>query len=307
MVRPVGLWMAIALGLSACGSASEAVPMTRDRCEAQPGFVFVPGGEFIAGSDQTERDYGYAISAQAIADSPAEIAAAAQRLRDRRWFELEGDRRRESLAAFCLQAHLVTQQAYAEFVTATAHRSPDITAEEYQTQGFLVHPYADVVPYLWREGQFPDGLANHPVVLVSYDDALAYAQWRGEQDGGVYRLPTAAEWEKTARTDDGRYFPWGNEWQDDATHWAQSAPYGTSAIARYPSSRSAYGAEDMAGNVFEYTSTLRSRQAETVAVMKGCSWDDLPGFCRAAYEHTRPVDSRHILFGFRLVLTATEN
>ena len=196
MVRPVGLWMAIALGLSACGSASEAVPMTRDRCEAQPGFVFVPGGEFIAGSDQTERDYGYAISAQAIADSPAEIAAAAQRLRDRRWFELEGDRRRESLAAFCLQTHLVTQQDYAEFVTATAHRSPGITAEEYQTQGFLVHPYADVVPYLWREGQFPEGLGEHPVVLVSYDDALAYAQWRGEQDGGVYRLPTAAEWEK---------------------------------------------------------------------------------------------------------------
>ena len=55
----------------------------------------------------------------------------------------------------------------------------------------------------------------------------------------------------------------------------------------------------MAGNVFEYTSTLRSQ--DTLSIMKGYSWDDLPGFCRAAYQHTRPVDSRHILFGFRLV------
>jgi len=306
MGRQIGL-LIVLLGLVACGTTSEAVPMTRDRCAAQPGFVFVPGGEFIAGSDQAERDYGYAISAQAIADSPDAIAAAEQRLRDRRWFEFEGDRRRETLAAFCLQANLVAQQDYAEFVAATGHRPPGITAEEYQEQGFLVHPYEDVVPYLWRDGTFPQGLAEHPVVLVSYDDALAYAEWRGAQDGVAYRLPTAAEWEKAARSDDGRYFPWGSEWQDDATHWAQSEPFGTSAIARYPRSRSVYGAADMAGNVFEYTSTLRNRQEATVAVMKGCSWDDLPGFCRAAYEHTRPVDARHILFGFRLVLTPAEN
>lgn len=57
----------------------------------------------------------------------------------------------------------------------------------------------------------------------------------------------------------------------------------------------------MAGNVFEYTSTLKQQGVDTVSVMKGCSWDDLPGFCRAAYQHTRPIKSRHILFGFRLV------
>ncbi len=71
------------------------------------------------------------------------------------------------------------------------------------------------------------------------------------------------------------------------------------AIASFPLSKSTYGVEDMAGNVFEYTSTLQ--QQSTRAVMKGCSWDDLPGFCRAAYHHTRPISSRHILFGFRLV------
>jgi hypothetical protein len=63
----------------------------------------------------------------------------------------------------------------------------------------------------------------------------------------------------------------------------------------------------MAGNVFEYTATLRDTNRGRSSVMKSCSWDDLPGFCRAAYEHTRPVDSRHILLGFRLVVhTDTE-
>lgn len=302
MVGKITTLALAAWAIAACGSVSGGTPMTRDRCEAQPGFVFVPAGEFIAGSDQAERDYAYRISAEAIADSPDEVATAEQNLRDRRWFEFEGDRRRETLEPFCIQANLVTQQDYAEFVAATGHRNPGITATEYEVQGFLVHPYTDVEPYLWREGTLPEGLGNHPVVLVSYDDAVAYAEWRGSQDGVVYRLPTANEWEKTARIDDGRYFPWGHEWQADATHWAESNPYGTSAIAQYPLSQSPYGAEDMAGNVFEYTSTLRTRDSETFAVMKGCSWDDLPGFCRAAYEHTRPVDSRHILFGFRLVL-----
>ncbi|MEM9504163.1 MAG: SUMF1/EgtB/PvdO family nonheme iron enzyme [Cyanobacteria bacterium P01_E01_bin.43] len=289
--------------LSACSNASEAeTMMTRDRCAAQPGFVFMPAGAFITGSTPAERDYGYEISAQAIADSPEAIAAAEQGLRERRWFEFEADQQTTSLAAVCIQANLVTQQDYAAFVTATGHRAPSISAAEYQEQGFLVHPYEDVVPYLWQDNTLPGGLSEHPVVLASYDDAVAYAEWRGQQDGVQYRLPTAAEWEKTARGEDGRYFPWGNEWQDDATHWGQSIPFGTSVIARYPLSQSPYGAEDMAGNVFEFTSTLRERRGVTVSVMKGCSWDDLPGFCRAAYEHTRPTASRHILFGFRLVL-----
>ena len=293
------------LALSACSTESiepTQAPMTRDRCEAQSGFVFVPEGDFIAGSDRAERDYGYEISAAAVAQTPAETAQAEQRLRDRRWFEFEASRQTQTLPAFCVQANLITQQDYAQFVAATGHRDPGISEAEYQAQGFLVHPYEDVVPYLWTDGSFPEDRANHPVVLISYDDALAYAEWRGQQAGVTYRLPTAAEWEKAARGTDGRYFPWGNDWQPDATHWAQSDPYSTSAIARYPLSRSPYGAEDMAGNVFEFTATLRERRGTAVAVMKGCSWDDLPGFCRAAYEHTRPLTSRHILFGFRLVL-----
>lgn len=305
-------WIGTVAGLllaAACSAplaeapAITAAPMTRERCEEQPGFVFVPAGDFVAGSDRAERAYGYEISAIAAARTPAAIAQVEQRLRDRRWFEFEADRQTQTLEAFCIQANLVTQQNYADFVTATGHRLPGISEADYQTQGFLVHPYRDVIPYIWSRGTFPAGRSNHPVVLVSYEDAVTYAEWRGQQDGVTYRLPTALEWEKTARTNDGRYFPWGNEWQGNATQWAGSESYGTSEVAQYPLSRSPYGAEDMAGNVFEYTSTLRTRRGNQVSVMKGCSWDDSPGFCRAAYEHTRPVQSRHILFGFRLVMT----
>ena len=117
----------------------------------------------------------------------------------------------------------------------------------------------------------------------------------------VAGVPRRFRWEKAARGTDGRYFTWGNQWQDSATNWAGSGINGTNAIAAFPLSRSLYGVEDMAGNVFEYTSTLRHLGTQTLAVMKGCSWDDSPGFCRAAYQHTRPAASRHILFGFRLV------
>ncbi|MEM6590790.1 MAG: SUMF1/EgtB/PvdO family nonheme iron enzyme [Cyanobacteria bacterium P01_C01_bin.73] len=303
------LWLYLRLAvLAAClislayGCQSDG-PISRDRCLAQPGFVYIPAGAFIAGSDRAERDYAYQISAEASADGPEAIAEAEANLRQRRWFEFEPERQTLTLSALCIAQQPVTNRDYQAFVQATGHRSPRISAADYQVQGFLVHPYAEVEPYLWAAQQFPAGEADHPVVLVSYADAIAYAQWRGTQDGQSYRLPTAEEWEKAARGADGQYFPWGNQWQADATNWAQQGEYHTSPVNAYPLSRSPYSVDDMAGNVFEYTSTLEpGRDSQSEVVMKGCSWDDLPGFCRGAYRHKRPQSSRHILFGFRLVL-----
>ena len=279
---------------------TEAATITESQCGVLPGFSFVAAGPFQAGSTPEERDYGYQISAEAIADTPAAIAQAKQRLVDRQWFAGERSPTEVNLPAFCISTNLVTQADYQQFVEATNHRVPGISEADYQAQGFLVHPYEAVRPYLWQANRPPSDRQQHPVVLVSYADALAYAEWRGQQDGVTYRLPTELEWRKAASGNDGRYFPWGNQWQDDATNWGGSGLNSTSEIAAFPLSRSPDGVEDMAGNVFEFTSTLVDD--ETRAVMKGCSWDDLPGFCRAAYRHTRPVESRHILFGFRLVL-----
>lgn len=270
-------------------------------CEAEDTFVFIPEGSYLSGSSRQERDYGYQISAQAVAADPEGIATAEQRLRQQAWFEGEPDPAEIDLPSFCIARHLVTQQDYQQFIEATGHHSPGISAAEYQRQGFLVHPYEEVRNYLWQGSNFPTARAQHPVVLISHADALAYGEWLGAQDGWSYDLPTAQQWEKAARGSEGRYFPWGNVWQDDATNWGGNDPKGTAEIGAFPLSISPYGVEDMSGNVFEYTSTIRQRGDQLISVMKGCSWDDLPGFCRGSYQHTRPVESRHILFGFRLV------
>ncbi len=296
-----GIIMVLMLGCQVSQSASSSQTITRENCEQDKAFIYIPEGEFIQGSDRTERDYGYQISAQAITKSGNDLAPAEARLRKSRWFDRETARQTTSLRAFCLSRNLVTNEEYQEFIIATNRQPPGISEAEYQQQGFLVHPYTKVREFLWSDREYPQGKGKHPVVLVSYEDAVAYADWKSQKTGAKYRLPTAMEWEKAARSNDGRYFPWGNEWQDNGTNWAGSNLNYTSAIASYPLSKSPYGVEDMAGNVFEFTSTLKWQGTRTVSVMKGCSWDDLPGFCRAAYQHTRPIASRHILFGFRLV------
>ena len=294
--------VAIALIISSCNTspqANSAESITREECEADSNFVFVTGGEFILGSDRQERDFAYKISAQSIVTKDKDLAEAESDLRENSWFDRETSRQTASLDSFCLSRNLVTNQEYREFIRAANHPVPEISEADYQEQGFLVHPYDKVKEFLWNDNTYPTDTAEHPVVLVSYQDALAYAEWKQKTTGSNYRLPTAEEWEKAARGTDGKYFPWGNDWRDEATNAAVSGLNYTSAIATFLLSRSEYGIEDMAGNVFEYTSTL-DRQSDRV-VMKGCSWDDLPGFCRGAYFHTRPVDSKHILFGFRLV------
>ena len=296
----LGLAIAICLNISGCqASQSASSSITKQECEKDDSFVFIPEGEFIFGSDRTERDFAYNISARAVAKTEVGIEQAEQKLRETAWFEGESDRQSRSQPNYCISRNLVTNQEYQEFIKATKHRSPGITAEEYQQQGFLVHSYDKVREFLWQNETYPENTARHPVVLISYDDAIAYAEWKGKQTGSTYRLPTEEEWENAARGESGDYFPWGNDWQPEGTNYGQTGLNYTSEIASFPLSKSLYGVEDMAGNVFEYTSTLEQQGSR--AVMKGCSWDDLPGFCRAAYKHTRPVDSRHILFGFRLV------
>ena len=247
-------------------------------------LAFIPAGPFWMGSDAKERAYAYRIGGETA--------------RRNRWFDAEVPRRRVTLGAYAIDRYLVTNEDYQRFVQQAGHRAPSITEDEYQRQGYLVHPYEKVGAYLWRDRRHPDGRGNHPVVLVSLDDAIAYARWRSDEEGRRYRLPTESEWEKAARGTDGRYFPWGNRWRPELAN-AEYHIGGTTEVGSYRTGVSPYGCFDMAGNVFEWTS---SEFADGRAVMKGGgSWDDLPGVCRAAARHGRAKDARHILFGFRCV------
>ncbi len=302
------VWTLLVVSLmTACGQANSQVGLSDGiiqegqdaRCVENS--VYIERGRYVAGSDQDERDYAYRISAEALANSSEETVDVETRLRQQRWFDFEPDQGNRRMAAFCIDRNLVTNQEYQEFVLATGYHQPGITAENYQEQNMLVHSYQALRPYFWQGYQFPAGKATHPVVLVSQKDALAYAAWKSQEDGIDYRLPTADEWEKAARGTDGRYFAWGNDWKSTATNWQKNGPEGTSRIGAYPLSKSPYGVEDMAGNVFEFTSTVYIQDGQERAIMKGCAWDDLPGFCRTAYRHGRPTTYRHILFGFRLI------
>jgi len=131
--------------------------------------------------------------------------------------------------AFEISASPVTNAGYATFVRETGHRPP-------------LH---------WPDGEPPPGTAAHPVTWVDVDDATAYCAWHG------VRLPTEAEWEKAARGQDARTYPWGDDPPDDgrAVFGHADMETGPSPVGSSPDGASPYGLLDLAGNVWEWVSS----------------------------------------------------
>lgn len=101
------------------------------------------------------------------------------------------------------------------------------------------------------------GADDHPVVFVSWDDALVYCRWQSKRTGLPVTLPSEAEWEKAARGTDGRLYPWGNAKPDIYRCNFGNHEKGTTPVGRYsPQGDSPYGCVDMAGNVCEWTRSL---------------------------------------------------
>jgi len=261
-------------------------------CPAQdwvPPVVEIPCGRFIAGSDRSERELAYRLDERAYGEPIT---------RRERWYEGERPRRRMSLRAYAIALTPITNRQYAAFVAETGHRAPDVDRATWTGYG-LAHPYERTRRYAWREGKPPAGRENHPVVLVSLADAVAYADWLSRKTGMRWRLPTELEWEKAARGTDGRAFPWGAEFDPARLNSHDAGPFDTAPAGVHPSGASPFGVLDAAGQVYEWTATLA---APGRAIVKGGSWDDRGcGVCRPAARHARPVALRHILIGFRLV------
>jgi formylglycine-generating enzyme required for sulfatase activity len=138
---------------------------------------------------------------------------------------------------------------------------------------------------------------NHPVVNVSWNDAVAFCQWASGVLGKTIRLPTEEEWEKAARGTDGREYPWGNEPPDGMRCNFNNALGGTSPVGKYsPRGDSPYGCADMAGNVWEWTSTMHEQGGY---VLRGGSWNCPTELVRCAFRSRYGPVSRDYYFGFR--------
>jgi iron(II)-dependent oxidoreductase len=204
---------------------------------------------------------------------------------------------------FWIERHKVTNAEFAAFLNATGLRPPgrerrydedDADARIHRAQGRWV---AD------------PGFAGHPVVEVSWFGARDYCAWKGR------RLPTEAEWEKAARGDDRRLYPWGAA--SPAPHLAVfgRAYNATEPTAGRPDGTSPYRVEDMLGNLREWTLTILrpypyrtddGREPYTGAtgrvVVRGASHDDpadsLAVTRRRSYDH-RGATAGHHFVGFR--------
>ena len=222
-------------------------------------------------------------------DEMVTIPAGDYQLGSDRFYPEESPIRQVNLSSFRIDRAPVTNAEFARFVQETGYVTvserppdpvlyPDLPPEEKIPESVVFIPpgptvdrrqplawWALIAGADWRHPQGPqtslDGLMNHPVVHVAYDDVLAYADWAGK------RLPSADEWEAAARgglvqqdyawgeemTPEGRWlaniwqgpFPWTNL-QNDGWYW-------TSPVGEFPPN--GYGIVDVCGNVWEWTST----------------------------------------------------
>lgn len=252
----------------------------------------------------------------------------------------ESPPRRKKLRPFLMDATTVTNARFARFVADTGY----VTEAERFGNSFVFFSFLppDAPPTRgvvgsewwrmvdgasWRMPHGPDRPDayhdDHPVVQVSWNDAVAFAQWAGG------RLPTEAEWEHAARGGLGDVrFPWGDEEPDDTGFlpcniWQGSFPHRNSAADGYLATAPArsfapngYGLYNMVGNVWEWTaepfrvkSLKRSSQAahrgkEGFKLQKGGSFLCHISYCyryRIAARHGNAPDSATPHQGFRLV------
>ena len=246
-------------------------------------MIALPPGLAVLGSTQGERmqarrDYG----------------PGGERL-----FDDEAPARRAHVHGFKLDRSPVTSSAFAEIVAACGMVPPDaesITegawAELAQRFGVRAS-YGEVARFLWQPGGIPPKLrGDHPMVLVTYDEAAFYCAWRGG------RLPTAEEWERAARGQTGNVYPWGPGFDPFRANVALRGAGDTIEVGERPTGNTAEGFTDMGGHVMEWTST-RAPGRDGYVLVKGNGWDGRGGYGRGAASRVLPVGQRDITLGFR--------
>lgn len=270
-------------------------------------MVTIPAGEFLMGSMEEQ--------IEELEKRFPEV--------DKRLFEREFPQHKVYLPEFQIGKYEVINREFGEFVTATGYKT---TAEIGGTgavfnPGFMMIKGAD-----WRHPVGPESnieeKQEHPVVQVSWNDAREFCKWLSKENSMNFSLPTEAEWEKAARGTDGRVFPWGNEWKRENCN-AEGRLGSTTPVNFFETLNiSPYKVVDMAGNVFEWTTTTIGNteawpskyvypyqkndgredfEAKTRRVGRGGSYCRNEAFCRTAFRFADLPTDRYSAQGFRVV------
>jgi formylglycine-generating enzyme required for sulfatase activity len=237
--------------------------------------------------------------------------------------------------AFYLGVHEVTVAQFRQFTEEAPYEA------ESDRDGTGGWGYAAEIAYFegrrpkysWREPGFRQA-DNHPVVNVTWNDAVAFCEWLTRQEGRTYRLPTEAEWEYACRAGSTTRYQNGDDpealtdvaalydtmTKDVFPQWASCAVHGTDGhvfTAPVGSFRpNAFGLCDMHGNVWEwcsdwygedYYATSPSNdphgpETGVVRVRRGGSWHTWPLYMRSSFRNYNTPDTRYVLVGFRVAL-----
>lgn len=205
---------------------------------------------------------------------------------------LDGDLEGRSVfvPAFLIDLTEVTNGAFAAFVEQAGY----VTAAEKRGD-----------PVSWRT-LAEDDSSVHPVAYMAWEDATAYCNFVGK------RLPSEVEWERAARGDDARLWPWGNTWDETNLNSLEGGYGGTSPVNFYPDGASQNGAQDLAGNVWEWTAsdyvTVSSQDVindsddllfRGAHVLRGGSWRTMALGTQATYRKPAALDYWRDTTGFR--------
>ena len=255
-------------------------------------MVYLPGGEFVMGTD------------------------------DRSW-ALDNERGAHviDLPGFFMDATPVTNGAYAEFVEDGGYQRQELWHPDgwrYIKQEYITAPkhWYQPEPHSWWTVRFgfdePLNLAA-PVVHVSWYEADAYARWNDK------RLPTEAEWEKAASWDPEkgtrRLYPWGDDAPTPAVANLDQLAFLAAEVGAYPGGASAYGCLGMIGDVWEWTASdfhaypgfeaFPYREYSEVffgsgyKVLRGGSWATRPAAIRNTFRNWDYPVRRQLFVGFR--------
>jgi iron(II)-dependent oxidoreductase len=200
------------------------------RSAAPQNMVLVPGGKFVMRVEYRWRE-GLTLDTLVMDDAGVRYRSITE----------------VDLPGFYIDKTEVTNEQFKKFLDATGYRPK-------WPENFLKH---------WRNGTYPEGKALHPVVWVSLEDAGAYAKWAGK------RLPSEAEWQKTAQGMDGRVWPWGNIYDPDKAN--MDSP-DTRPVGSTPEGASPYGCLDMTGNVWEWTDSFATDGYHDFSWLRGGSY-----------------------------------